>query len=448
VHPTIVRKGGGENRAAIIGGGLTGMALAYRLACAGQQVTVFEREKKTGGLAGSFEVDRTTIDKYYRHIFPCHSELLDVIHRQGLEERLIFRKASMAYFSRGEIHPLNSITDMLRFAPLSLPDRLRVGLSASALLLNKKWESFDGRTVEDYLMARCGPRGYRAFWEPLLKNKFGDYHSCISAVWFWDRLASRAGCRRVSGESLGYLEGGVAPLLERMQAEIEKWQGQVIADHAVESILPAADGSGSLVLNDDRRHPYSACIVTLPLPQFGSICPTLPDDYRSRLAGIDYSHSVCMVVRLQRPLSSHYWINIGDTGVPFMVVVEHTNWMDRERYGGWHVAYLSRYVQNTEDFAWTTPDRELFALYCGFLKKIFKDFHESQVHDFFVFRDRYTQPIFKRNYSRIKPPFVTPLKNLFLANSSQFYPRSRCMNTSFLLAAEFTASWTGGENGA
>ena len=113
-------------RIAIIGGGVTGLALAYALARQDQALTVFEKEEKTGGLAAAFESDPYQIDKYYLHIFPHHHELLDVIRDLGLEDRLIFKKASIAYFSRGMIYPLNSAWDMLRFTPLSLPDRLRV----------------------------------------------------------------------------------------------------------------------------------------------------------------------------------------------------------------------------------------------------------------------------------------------------------------------------------
>jgi len=429
-------------RIAIIGGGVTGLALAYALARQDQAVAVFEKENKTGGLATAIETDHSPIDKYYRHIFPHHGELLDVIRCLGLEDRLVFKKASMAYFSRGKIHPLNSALDMLRFTPLSLPDRLRVGLSASLLLRKKEWEDFDGTTAEAYLKTRCGLRGYRVFWEPLLKNKFGDYSSCIAATWLWDRLASRVRGRHAgSSDSLGYLEGGFGPLWERMETEIEKRGGRIMTGYPVASIDLAADGTGSFVVNGDRNHPYDVCIISLPLPRFGDVFPTLPADYRARLAGIDYSHSVCMVMRLKEPLSSHYWINIGDTSFPFTVVVEHTNWMDSQNYGGQHVAYLSRYVQHTEDFAWGAPDHELFELYCGFLKKIFKHFHESQVLGFHVFRDRHTQSIFKKHYSRVMPPFSTPVKNLFLVDSSQFYPRSRCMNTSFLLAGEFVSFW-------
>jgi len=377
------------------------------------------------------------IDRYYRHIFTAHTELLDVIRTLGLEDRLVFKKAAMAYYSRGKIYPLNSAIDLLRFRPLTLAERLRVGISTSTLILKRDWRAFDGVTAAALLKKRCGNRGYARFWEPLLKNKFGTHSSEVSATWLWDRLQSRTRGRlgRSSG-ALGYLRGGFGLLFERLEAEIVRHGGRIMTGHPV-SAIEKAGPNGSFILNGDTASPFHACIVTLPLPRFAEIVPALPRDYREQLARIEYSHSVCMILRLQEPLSPHYWINVGDENVPFAVIVEHTNWMGGDDPGGQHLVYLSRYCDCGDDFAWRTPDAELLDVYCGHLRRMFANFRDSHVLGFHVNRDLHTQPIFKAHFSRVLPPFATPIKNLFLVDSSQFYPRSRCMNTSFTLAREF-----------
>ncbi len=431
---------------AVIGGGVTGLAVAYGLAKQGSEVTVFEKERETGGLAAVFMSGSVAIDRYYRHIFTAHAELLEVIRSLGLEDRLLFKRASMAYFSQGRIYPLDTAGDLLRFAPLSPFARLRVGISASAFLLRKRWQDFDGVSAADWLVKRCGRRGYALFWEPLLKNKFGDRASDVSAAWLWDRLQSRTRGRigRSSG-SLGYLRGGVRPLFDRLEAEIVGRGGRIVTRQAVTSIERAAGSRAGLILNGDAGSPYAACIATVPLPQFTGLAPSLPPEYCARLAGISYSHSICMVLRLRVPLSPFYWINVGDGRFPFAVVVEHTNWMGSDDYGGQHVVYLSRYCAGEDDAAWNSEDAELFAGYARYLKQMFPGFHESQVLGVHVHRDRHTQPIFRTGFSRLRPAFATPLQDLFLVNTSQFFPFSRCMNTSFALAGEFISYWRGKE---
>jgi len=428
---------------AIIGAGMTGLALAYELGRQDRQVTVFEKETTIGGLAGSLAVNGFSIDKYYRHIFPAHDELLATIADLGLNGRLIFKKAPMAYFSQGKIYPLNSALDLLRFKPLGLADRVRVGLSASAFLVKKDWQTFDRLSARDYLLGKCRSRGFEIFWEPLLKNKFGDFSSCVSAAWLHDRVLSRSrsGLSGASGK-LGYLDGGFSWLFARLAEEIEKQGGQIITGYPVSAIEPIDSGSGPFILNGDRAHRYDSCIVTLPIPSFIGLCPWLPGDYRGRLAGIDYAHSVCLVLRLKEPLSSFYWLNIGDASFPFAVVVEHTNWMDKKDYGDQHIVYLSRYVTSLTDEYWTAPDDVLVATFCRSLKKIFPHFRESQILGFHVCRDRYTQPIFKTGYSRCLPSVTTPVENLFLVNTSQFYPHSRCLDTSFITAREFASRFS------
>jgi len=251
-----------------------------------------------------------------------------------------------------------------------------------------------------------------------------------------------------SSESLGYLKGSFQVLLNRVMEEIEKHGGRVLAGCPISTIEMTDDGAQSFCINGDPNHKYHRCIVTLPVPRFLRVAPFLPGDYRRGLEQIDYAHSICMVLRLKESLSPFYWINIGDASCPFAVVVEHTNWMDNGFYNGEHIVYLSQYVTSTEADAWKAPDHALLDSYCPFLKKIFKNFHEAQVIGCHVSRDEYTQPIFKTGYSRLLPPFAAPVNGLFLVDTSQFYPLSRCMNTSFILAQKFTSFLAGMESPA
>ena len=179
------------------------------------------------------------------------------------------------------------------------------------------------------------------------------------------------------------------------------------------------------------------CIVTTPVPYFLDIVSGLPDDYRARLEAIKYAHSVCLVMRLKAPLSDYYWINIGDTSAPFAVMVEHTNWIDSRDYNDEHIVYLSCYVSSESDKLWNSSDEVVFEAGCRSLSGMFKNYNSAQIIGYNVFREKYTQPIYNIKYSGMMPAFQTPVKGLYLVNTSQFYPLSRCMNTSFMLADRF-----------
>lgn len=53
----------------IIGGGITGLTIAYNLARSGVQVVLFEKKDSLGGLAAPLEIDGLFVEKSYCLIF-------------------------------------------------------------------------------------------------------------------------------------------------------------------------------------------------------------------------------------------------------------------------------------------------------------------------------------------------------------------------------------------
>ena len=94
---------------------------------------------------------------------------------------------------------------------------------------------------------------------------------------------------------------------------------------------------------DPETRSYDAIIATTPSYVFTRLVPPLPEEYRDKLVNVSYLSAVLLVLVLDRPLSSIYWMNIADRNLPFVGIIEHTNLVDRSLYGGRHVVYLSNY---------------------------------------------------------------------------------------------------------
>ena len=105
---------------AIIGGGVTGIALAFQLIKKRHSVTLFEQQKTIGGLVQSFKTDKYACEKYYHHLFLDHREIIAVVNELNLQRDLVFEPAKMGFYSDDRIFPFNSKLDLLRFRPLSL----------------------------------------------------------------------------------------------------------------------------------------------------------------------------------------------------------------------------------------------------------------------------------------------------------------------------------------
>ncbi len=424
---------------AIIGSGISGLYLGYLLSNLGWQITIYEKNDHLGGLAGSFSFNNHKLDKYYRHIFPSHAEIKDLIKRLKLQEFMITGKAVMGYFDGQVFFDFNTPKDLLLFKGLSIINRFRVGVSIVSLLLQQNVKRLDTKTVEEVLVPISGQVGYDSFWKPLLVNKFGDSHKQISAVWLWDRINSRKKTNLYEKkESLGYLVDSFDVLLKKLAQEIIAHGGHIHTSTTVKNI-GQLNGEVTVTLTDGKKNNFQHCTATLSNPDLLKILETPSDSIVQMLSQVEYMHSICLILRLKSSLSPYYWINMGTNAAPFAALIEHTNLVDAGHYGGEHIVYLSKYVSSEANELTSDGSRQFESECIGYLEQIFPDFKCQQIINRELFKERNTQPIFKRNYSTIKPAFDIT-SNIHLLNSSQFYPFSRCMNTSILLANQFVKS--------
>jgi protoporphyrinogen oxidase len=162
------------------------------------------------------------------------------------------------------------------------------------------------------------------------------------------------------------------------------------------------------------------------------LVPALPDDYRAKLHGLTYEAAAVALLQLSKPLTDIYWLNIADRDMPFTGVIEHTNFMPPEDYGGKHYVYLSKYMETDHPY-FTLPEDDLIETYIPFIRRINPSFDRSWIERWWVFRERAAQPIVTLNYGEKIPAHRTPLKNLYLANTSQIYPEDRGTNYSVRL---------------
>ena len=119
-------------------------------------------------------------------------------------------------------------------------------------------------------------------------------------------------------------------------------------------------------------------------------------------------------------------------------MIEQTNAFDAPGFKGYKILYLSNYIDHSDPL-WNLSDREVFAKYLKGLQSIRPDFSESEVAEYFVFREKYAQPLPTLEHSKKIPPFQVGEK-LFLVSNMQIYPEDRGVNDSIKLARRFVES--------
>ena len=143
-----------------------------------------------------------------------------------------------------------------------------------------------------------------------------------------------------------------------------------------------------------------------------------------------YLSAVLVILVLDRPLTSKYWLNVADRSLPFVGVIEHTNMIDRDLYGGNHIVYLTNYPDRNSELYRKEPE-ELLEEYVPHLRKLNPNFSRDWILEYHHHRVDGAQPINGVHYSeRNIPDHRTPIKSLYLANTTQIYPEDRGTNYS------------------
>jgi len=314
----------------VIGGGLTGLSAALRLSGA-HTVTVLEMSDEPGGCLSSYRLPDYAIESLYHHCFSGDQHLLALISELGLTDQLEWLKGSTGYMVGGRISPLTTPYEILRYPHLSLLEKIRLGL----FVLGSKsadYENLDGIPAERFIREKLGDQIYRSFFEPLLKSKFGERRSEVSAAWLMSRIAIRSD-RGSEGERLGYLNGGFVLLIDALLQRLVEMGCTVRTGHRVSS-LRAADG-GWMV--DGEK--YDCVISTIPPQETGRLSSL-------SLPPLPYQGSACLTLATSiDPTDGIYWVNIGDPA-PYGAVITHTNLVPLDRYGE-HIVYIAAYFSGS-----------------------------------------------------------------------------------------------------
>ena len=426
----------------IIGAGATGLAAAYDLSSKGHEVKIFESSDFIGGHASTFEVAGTELEKGYHHWFTNDEDILSLINEMGLQEIIEWFPSSVGTYQDGHIYSFLTPLDLMKFSPLSLLNRVKMGLSSLKIRYIKDWQKLESISAKEWLIQNTNQEIYDSFWQPMLRGKFGEEnHDKISMAWIWGKMTTRFASRRnlFAKEVLGYPRGSFSQLFRKLAESCENNATEIFLDTRINRIKGLDSGHISMSIGQqESEEVFDAVISSTPSHIFNTITEGLSEKYRSKLANVNYMAAVLIILIMDRPLSDVYWLNIADRSIPFIGVIEHTNLVGSEIYGDNHIVYLSNYLAET-DLMYKMGGEELLNTYLPHLKKLNPNFKREWVKEYHHYKIPNAQPVVDTNYSINIPEHETGIQNLYLANTSQVYPQDRGTNYSVGMGRKMAA---------
>jgi protoporphyrinogen oxidase len=327
-------------------------------------------------------------------------------------------------YYKGKFYPFDSILKMALFPGLGWGlNKIRFGLVGLYLRLTNNWKPLEQVTVEAWLRKWAGKQVYELMWQPLVQGKFGErYYQQVNMAWMWARLKSRT-------TRLGTFEGGFQNFANLFAQKLRDLGVEIRLQAPVTRIDRNAE-TGKVVIHGQQDESFDQALVTLSPEAISHLAPSLPEDYLHGLRSMKSMGAVVLTLALTHQLSEegYYWYNLPKSaGYPFLALVEHTNYISPEHFGGDHIVYIGDYLEPEHEFFKLSQD-ELLERFLPALTKFNPKFERAWVKKTWLYRTAYAQPVPLVDHSKNIPAIQTPIPGLFFASMSQVYPWDRGTN--------------------
>jgi protoporphyrinogen oxidase len=426
---------------AIIGAGYAGMSAAYDLKKAGHEVTIFESAEYVGGLASGFKEPHWewSVEKFYHHWFQSDASMMGIINDLGLMDKVIFPRPLTVMLYKDKWYPFDSIINALRFPGLGFGlNKIRFGFVGLFLRLTNNWKALEKVTADAWMNKWAGKQVYEQMWKPLLIGKFGSFYKDVNMAWMWARMHART-------TRLGTFEGGFQKFADLFAEKLREMGVEIRLGVNVKSIKRDQD-KGQIIDAGGGAEKFDKTLVTTSPNLMARLCPELPENYLKGLLELKSMGAVVMVVSLKHQLSQqgYYWFNLPkDAGYPMLALVEHTNFVSKDHFGGDHIVYAGDYLELGHEY-FAMSDDELLERFMPAFQKFNPEFSREWINKVWVTKTNYAQPVPLVDHSKNIPAIQTPIDGLYFASMSQVYPWDRGTNFAVEIGRKAAKMMMGG----
>ncbi|MDQ2786178.1 MAG: FAD-dependent oxidoreductase, partial [Chloroflexota bacterium] len=237
----------------VIGGGMAGLACAYRLATAGVPVRLFEASEYLGGRVRTRMHDGLPIDDGFQVLFRAYPETFRLMNDVGFDDALIrpYDRGAICFDYGAPFTFSTNPKDLARFPLLSLVDKARLGALGALLLRTPIADIWAGTNDEptDAYLRRFGfsiesiehffrPFFAGIFLNPALDTSSKDFRFIYKMLLSGQTVTTRDG--------LGAIPQAIAAAVRAAGGEIE-------TNARVTAIVPSADGTRVTAIEIERH---------------------------------------------------------------------------------------------------------------------------------------------------------------------------------------------------
>ena len=407
-----------KKNVSIIGGGMLGMTMALNMAKKGYKVSLYEASPALGGLAKPWEVEGITWDKFYHVILMSDLNTRKLLQELNIEQKMNWVETKTGFYTDGKLYSMSNTLEFLKFPPLSLVDKFRLGFTIFAASKIKNWQKLENQLVAKWLQKWSGKRTFEKMWLPLLRAKLGDFYSETSAAFIWATIQRMYAARKsgLKKEMFGYMEGGYETIINSFVEYLKSLGVELNTSHKLNELTVKGDKK-LLLFENDKSVEADQVIFTVPSPIISKVWPTIPQDEKEKHEGIKYLGVSCTSVLLKRDISPYYVTNITDTWVPFTGVIEMSALVDKKNFKDQALVYLPKYV-GPDDPIFDKKDEDIHAEFKSAILKMYPEIKEDDIVAIKTAKARNVFALSTLGYHKKLPKVKSSVDGVYYANSS------------------------------
>lgn len=409
-----------------------GLAAAQRAVTLGHDVDLIEAGHKPGGMAAHFDFSGVSIERFYHFVCKSDAPTFDLMDELGIGDRMLWVNTSMAYYTHGKVHKWGDPISLLTFPHLTLVEKVRTGLQMFLTTKSRNFDRIEHLTSRQWIEGGSDASVYNKLWKRLQELKFYEYADGVAASWIATRIKRIGNSRKsIFQEQLGYIDGGSETLVEAVANDIRCKGGRIHLGAKAEKVL-VENGIVCGVRASGRDFEADAVISTVPIPLVNGLVPDLPQDWKARYAAIRNIGVVCLLFKLRKSVTPHFWVNIVDDTINVPGLIEFSN---LRPVGGETIVYVPYYMPVTEA-KWHWTDQQFLDEAFGYIKRVNPAITDADLIDVKVGRLSHAQPICGPNFANKLPPVQTPILGLQIADTCYYYPEDRGVAESIRLGRQ------------
>ncbi len=397
-----------DKKIIIIGAGPAGLTAAYKLAQAGCHVQVYEAGNHVGGLARSFELWGQIVD-CGPHRFFSNDDIVNRFFKEIVKDDfvLVNRLTRIYYRKKYFYYPLKVGNVLSNLSPIEVLQIL------SSYVKQCIFPIKNPKTFEDWVVNKFGRKLFNIFFKNYTEKLWGIPCAAIDADWAAQRIKSFSLLEAVKNaifgssktqhktlvEEFAYPKYGTGTLYQKMKTKIEEWNGKVILNAPVSTILINGKKAVGIKLKSGEEILADEIISTMPLTLMVKGLEKTPQNVIDACNKLYYRNTILVYVEVENTnLLPDNWIYVHMPEVKHGRITNFRNW-GKELYGDKQTSILClEYWCFDNDEIWKEQDATLGKLAPEELVKINLIQPQDKVLNTFVVRLPRCYPVYETGY--------------------------------------------------